>query len=79
VLVKEEATDLPQAGDDPSKASGRSHGIHEFEGFCQSPRGVWYPTVVHWSPTGTTQTNYYHLDFNVEVSDDLFTVAPPTK
>lgn len=78
VLLKEEATDLPRAGDDPSKASGRSHGIHEFEGLRQSPRGVWYPTVVRWSPAGSPQTYYYHLDFNVEVSDDLFTVAPPT-
>ena len=74
VLVKEETIDLPIAGE--TKASGGSHGVHEFERLRQSPRGVWYPTVVHWTPEGRRQTKYYHLDFNVELPDDLFTATP---
>ena len=74
VLVKEETTDLPIAGE--TEAPGRSFGVYEFESLRQSPCGVWYPTVVHWTPEGRRQTNYYHLDFNVELPDDLFTATP---
>ena len=46
---------------------------YEFDGFCQSPRGVWYPTIIRWHTDLGVQTRYYHLDFDVELPDELFT------
>jgi hypothetical protein len=65
VLVRQETTDL-----DP--ASAANFGIHELDDFRQSPRGVWYPTVIRWKTETGVQTRCYYLDFNVELPDELF-------
>lgn len=64
------------------------HGVYEYDGFRQSPRGVWYPTVIRWKnvigsenerkPAGvepSDQTTYFHLDFHAKLPDELFTRA----
>ena len=45
----------------------------EYDDFRQSPRGVWYPTVIRWKTERGVQTRHYYLDFNVKLPDALFT------
>ncbi len=65
VLVREETTDLDPASTD-------KFGIHELDDFRQSPRGVWYPTVIRRKTETGVQTSCYYLDFDVELPDELF-------
>ncbi len=59
--------------------------IWRYEGFRQTPSGVWYPTVVRWQNMVQSankneprriefayQVMYFYLDFAAEVPDELF-------
>lgn len=63
----------PHAPADMEAASWRQ--TIRMENFEQSPRGFWYPTVVHDTESGHTHTIRYRFEFDVELADSLF--APP--
>ncbi|MFT4554921.1 MAG: hypothetical protein ACI92S_000250 [Planctomycetaceae bacterium] len=54
------------------------------EELAQSPRGLWYPTVMRWKvgkvhedgrPPKSDQVRHFYLDFETEMPDSLFSVG----
>ena len=82
-VVKHVTSDCPAVDEDPLR---KEKGIiHEYDGFRQTPRGVWYPTVSRWKnasesenknkPGGIEfhdQLTWFYLDFAAELPDELF-------
>jgi hypothetical protein len=79
--------------EDPLQATveTQGHTVWECGGLRQSPRGVWYPTVVRWKtsawpenkdkPSGVEfhdETTYFCLDFSADLPDALFIPTAPT-
>jgi hypothetical protein len=74
---------------DQDSMQNKDPPIYEYDGYCQSPRGVWYPTVIRWKDAIQSQekgqeeahfsdhVTYFHLDFDVDLSDELFTRTAP--
>ena len=59
--------------------------VYEYDGYRQSPRGIWYPTVSRQknalqskdrSKPGGVEfkdlVTYFYLDFNAELPDQVF-------
>jgi len=80
-VVKQVTSDCPAVEKDPL----RKEIIHEYDGFRQTPRGVWYPTVSRYKnaiqsknkskPGGIEfrdEVTYFYLDFTAELPDELF-------
>jgi hypothetical protein len=85
-VVKHVASDCPAANDDRNQRTGKL--VHEYDGYRQTPHGIWYPTVSRfksgwWSaskskPGGVEihdQVTYFYLDFAAEMPDELFNTA----
>ena len=79
---------------DPSRSFVAMRWEHEFgndkprpyimEELAQSPRGLWYPTVMRWKvgkvhedgrPPTFDQVRHFYLDFETEMPDSLFSVG----
>ncbi len=88
-VVRAELFSLPANAPAANPESTRSRSSLVMDGFRQSPRGFWYPTVIRETdveadridrhnsaekPTQTTQTIRYHFDFNAPLPDSLFEV-----
>ncbi|HTU24952.1 MAG TPA: hypothetical protein VMF30_06120 [Pirellulales bacterium] len=82
VLLRREISNCPRIDRDPQQWP-KQH-VYEYDGFRQSPRGIWYPTVARWKnrhrwkdKEGNTHfedsTEVYFLDFSAELPDELFT------
>jgi len=82
-VVKHVFSDCPAVEEDPLLKEKRI--IHEYDGFRQTPRGLWYPTVSRLKmpsrsenknkPDGVEshgQVTYFYLDFTAELPDELF-------
>ncbi len=82
-LVKHVSSDRPDVDEDPLQKERQL--IYEYDGFRQTPRGVWYPTVSRRKnatqsenknkPGGIEfhdQVTYFYLDFTAELPDELF-------
>ena len=80
-VVKHVVSDCPAVADDPL----RNRLVYEYNGFQQSPRGIWYPTVSRWKnavelrkKTGTggrkfgDRVTYFYLDFTADLPDAAF-------
>jgi len=80
-VVKHVTSDCPAVEKDPL----RKEIIHEYDGFRQTPRGLWYPTVSRYKngsssknknkPGGVEfhdQLTCFYLDFTAELPDELF-------
>ena len=82
-VVRHVTSDCPAVDEDPAR---KEKGIiHEYDGFRQTPRGVWYPTVSRWKNASESEnTNKpggielhdrltcFTLDFAAELPDELF-------
>jgi hypothetical protein len=81
-VVKHVISDCPAVEKDPL----RKEIIHEYDGFRQTPGGLWYPTVSRYKnrsssknknkPGGVEfhdQVTYFYVDFTAELPDELFT------
>jgi hypothetical protein len=82
-VVKHVSSDCPAVDADPLlKEKGI---VHEYDGFRQTPRGLWYPTVSRLKyPSRSANKNqaggvesydqvtYYYLDFTAQLPDELF-------
>jgi hypothetical protein len=77
-------SDCPAIDKDSDVPPERKHDTYEYGDFQQSPRGIWYPTVVRrknasWNENKQGQTvfrdvvNHYWLDFGADLPDSLFT------
>jgi hypothetical protein len=80
-VVKHVTSDCPAVDKDPV----RKEIIREYDGFRQTPRGLWYPTVSRHKNASSTenknkpggidfhdQVTYFYLDFTAELPDELF-------
>ena len=86
--LKYAVSNSPAVGEDPLlKRNGETY---EYEGYRQSPRGVWYPTIVRWKNAGASpkdehgkvtfqdQVTHFYLDFDAPLPDELFTRTAQT-
>jgi hypothetical protein len=82
-VVKHVTSDCPAVDADRLRKEKRI--IHEYDGFRQTPRGPWYPTVSRHKNASSSQNKnkpggvefhdevtYFHLDFTAELPDELF-------
>ena len=82
-VVKHVTSDCPEVDEDALRKSI----IHEYDGFRQTPRGIWYPTVLRYKIASSTanknrpggieshdQVTYFYVDFTAELPDELFSV-----
>jgi hypothetical protein len=82
-VVKHVTSDCPALDADPRRKDKQL--VYEYDGFRQTPRGVWYPTVSRYKnaiqsknkskPDGIEfhdEVTYFHLDFTAELPDELF-------
>ena len=82
-VVKHVTSDCPALDADPRRKDKQL--VYEYDGFRQTPRGVWYPTVSRYKnaiqsknkskPGGIEfhdEVTYFHLDFTAELPDELF-------
>ena len=53
-VVKHVFSDCPAVEEDPRRKEKQI--IHEYDGFRQTPRGVWYPTVSRWKHASSPRT-----------------------
>ncbi len=86
-VVRAEAFELP-ADTSANLEAGYEPMSFRMEGFQQSPKGLWYPTVIRYTrgvvdekdevpankSTPRTTTVYYHMDLDADLPDSLFTV-----
>jgi len=85
-VVKHVTSDCPAVDADPRRKDKQL--IHEYDGFRQTPRGVWYPTVSRYKnaiqsenkskPGGIEfhdEITYFYLDFTAELPDELFSTG----
>ncbi len=82
-VVKYVISDCLEVNEDPLQKQKQL--VHEYDGFRQTPSGVWYPTVSRWKnatqsenknePDGIElhdKVTYFYLDFTAELPDGLF-------
>jgi hypothetical protein len=69
-VVKHVLSDCPAVDEDPLWKDKQI--IHEYDGFRQTPRGAWYPTVSRHRSTSQDQVTYFCLDFTADLPDELF-------
>jgi hypothetical protein len=80
-VVKHVISDCPAVEKDPL----RKEIIHEYDGFRQTPGGLWYPTVSRYKNASSSKNKnkpgevefhdritYYFVDFAAELPDELF-------
>ena len=80
-VVKHVISDCPAVEKDPL----RKEIVHEYDGFRQTPAGIWYPTVSRYKNAFQSknknksggvefhdQVTYFYLDFAAELPDELF-------
>jgi hypothetical protein len=85
-VVKHVTSDCPAVDEDPLRKEKRI--IHEYNGFRQTPGGLWYPTVSRWKNASSSENKnkpgevefhdlvtYFYLDFTAELPDELFTIV----
>jgi hypothetical protein len=88
IAVRWESTEGPfENRSKPAESAELRHQTGELDGFRQSPRGVWDPTVLRlrqWSTEPgrpaernvSEQTLYLYLDFDAPLPDELFQPTP---
>jgi hypothetical protein len=82
-LVKHVDSDCPAVDEDPKQKEKEI--VFEYDGFRQSPRGLWYPTVARYKnaiqsenknkPGGIEfrdRVTYFYVDFTADLPDELF-------
>ncbi len=72
-VVRAAVFTLPPDRPASPEASSDCHSVL-MEGFQRSPRGFWYPTVVHNTLEGVRTTVRYRFDFEAHLPDSLFTI-----
>jgi hypothetical protein len=85
-LVKHVISDCPQIDKDPHRKDRQI--VYEYDGYRQTPRGLWYPTVSRHknaipsrnkSKSGVNEfcdeVTYFYLYFAAEMPDELFTMG----
>ena len=85
-VVKQAWSGCPAVDEDPRRKEKQI--IHEYDGFRQTPRGIWYPTVSRYKNASSSknedkpggvefhdEVTYFYLDFTAELPDALFSTA----
>lgn len=76
-VTRVELFSVPQGADaNPNSTTRRN--TYRMEEFFQSPRGFWYPTMVHFEMPKDNHTIRYRYEFDVDLPDSLFEIPDAT-